>query len=170
MADNKSLPGVTTFLILLGVLIATGLIIIDKFQSSEVVSTTTTVTNESFTVPLTNTTRNGTFTLANDDLVSFTQILNSSGATLGSGNYSVALTTGIVTITSPNNISSACMNGTTCYAYYVYRDVDSNVYTAISNVSSAVDDIPNNWLGVLIVAIIGAFVIGLLIRYFGQSR
>ena len=159
--DMEKLPQFVILLVIVGMLLGVGILVLDKFSDSARESTT--ITNESFVMPV----ANKTVSLAQEDLTSFTKIMNSSGATLGSGNYSVVLSAGTV-----NNTGNAVgfLNGSTVYAYYVYDDYTSTPVTSIRSTRDAIAEISTSWLPLIIIVAILGLILGLVLASFGQRR
>ena len=156
MEWNK-LPTIVLTLILVGLIVGVGVLTLDKFGAATKESTI--ITNESFTVPA----ANATVTLSNGNITAFTKILNASGDTWDSGQYSVDLSAG--TINNTGN-SGACTNGSTCYAYYTYDEYDTSANTALGNSRDAVGDVSNTWLSLIVTLLMLAIIMYLVISGF----
>lgn len=153
IAEFRMLPAFAIILVVTVIVFALGIVVLSNFQSSSSLSISSNVNNESFTVPFSNSTVNGTVTLANQNMTSFLSI-NNGTVDLGTGNYSVALSTGVVTFISPNNFSGAtCRNQTTCYATYVYTSKSSTAYTSVTKGIAVLNEIPNNWLLLFVIVV-----------------
>lgn len=155
--ELKNILKFTLVIVVVGMLVGVGVLSLDKF--GEAVGESTIITNESFIVPIVN----GSVSLANENLILFSSVINSTGFTWGSGNYTVDLESGILT-----NIgnSGACSNGSTCYANYVYSDYDNKPYEAIGSSRDAVGEISITWMSLIVTIGILAIIIGLVIAGF----
>lgn len=148
-------------IVAVGMLLGVGVLTLDKFGTATKESLT--ILNESFTVPA----ANATVTLNNGNITSFTKILNASGGTWSSSSYSVDLTLGVLNNTGN---TGACTNGSTCYAYYIYDEYDTDANTALSSGRDAISEIGTTWLGLIITIIVLSLILGLVIKSFNLNR
>lgn len=161
------LPNIAFIFLLAGVFFAIAIVILGTFQTQTYVDRS--VTGDSFTTPMSNSTVNGSITLDHNNLVSFSSITNGT-ATLGSGNYSVNTLTGVVTFIRPNQnstVNAVCYFNKTCYAAYTYTDDDQSSSTAVGNTIDAVAEIPNNWLVLIALVVAAAVIIGIVVSNLG---
>ena len=159
--NYNDLTSFVLILVVVGLMVGVGVLALDKFGDATKESTV--ITNESFTVPA----ANATVTLSNGNITTFTQILNASGSTWTSTQYSIDLTTGVLNNTGN---TGACTNGTTCYAYYTYDEYDTTSATAIDAGRDAVGAVSNTWLTLIVTIGILAIILGLIIGGFGGRR
>ena len=165
-ASLNDLPKVAFILLLAGIFFAIALVIMGTFKT-QTYDTGVVVTSEAFVVPLSNSTINGSVTLGNANMESFTSVTNGS-VTLPAANYSVTLSTGVLTIVYVNNASVLCGNGTTCYASYVYTDTTTSGSTAVDATITALGEIPNNWLALLVVVLVASILVGIVVQNLGN--
>ena len=108
--ETKNLMGV---LIIFFITVIIGLVMFQVTADNvATISSTPTVTNET----LTSVSMGVAETLANDDLVSFTTLWNTTGGAIPATNYTVDLSAGTVTV----NTNDVLVNGTNLKATYVY--------------------------------------------------
>lgn len=159
--DLEKLHPFTITLVMIGMVVAIGILIFNGFAVSSVESTT--ITNESLVwLNLTNTT-----TLAHGNITTFTQILNSSGDAVHASNYTVTLLTGSILI---NGNTSACEIGDTCYAYYTYDEYDTPTENAMTDATNAIAAITSDWLAIIVIIGCLAVIITLVIVGIGRRR
>ena len=163
--DLQEVPKMAIVLLLTGIFFALAMVIMGSFQT-QTYSLGNDATAEAFVVPLSDATANGTVTLAHYPITTFTSITNGT-VTLAAANYSVALSTGVLTITYVNNASALCGNGTTCYATYVYTETTTAASTSVDNTITALGEIPNNWLVLIMVVVAASIIIGIVINNLG---
>jgi hypothetical protein len=155
--EMKSLIGFSLLLISIGILLAVGILMMGKFSDAARVSTV--VQNESFVMPL----KNAAVTLGNTDITTFTKVLNETGDVLPAANYTITKATGVLNNTG--NITGFA-TGMTLYAYYTYDEYDTPAATSVGAVSDELSGIATNWLGLIIIVMIAAIVLGLVMRSF----
>lgn len=146
MKDLTILPAIAIIFVMTIIIFTLGIVILGNFNAD--LSVPVTVTGESFVTPLSNSTVNGTRTLAHQNITSFSGITNGS-LTLGPGNYSVNTVTGVITFIKPNQnatVNAVCYYNRTCYATYTYTSYASVQNVAVNNGILALQEIPNNWL------------------------
>lgn len=160
MEVNK-LATFTLFIVLIGMVAGTGILIFDKFSTA--VYTDKTVSNESFVWPL----NGSTVTLTNGNITSFSKVANIAGTAYLSGNYSVDTDTGVVTALSN---TSGIITGATVYAYYTWRDRSSATNTALWSTRNGIADIPNSWLSLIVTVGVLAVILYFVLRSFGGRR
>ncbi len=167
-ASLNDLPKLAFILLLAGIFFAIALVIMGTFKT-QTYDTGNVVTSEAFVVPLSNTSVNGSVTLANANMESFTSVTNGS-VTLPAANYSISLSTGVLTIVYQNNHSTTalCRNGTTCYASYVYTDRTTSGSASVDSTITALSEIPNNWLALLVVVLVASILVGIVVQNLGN--
>lgn len=156
MNINK-LPTIVLTLILTALIIGVGVLTLDLYGSAA--KERITISNESFTVPQ----LNKTVSLAYGNITEVTQILNASGDIWNTSLYIMDLEAG--TLNNSQN-SGACTNGTTCYAYYLYDEYETD--TALATIASRNDigDISNVWMSLVITLIILSLIMYMVISNF----
>lgn len=158
--EIKGLYGFVLTIILVGMVLGVGVLIFDTFNTS--VGTLTTVTNQSFTVPANG---SGTVTLRSN-MVSFTSVVNDTADEWDSSNYTVDLTTGVLT----NLYNETCAPTKTCYATFSYRPTDSATSGVMNSSISTVTPIASTWLPLIVTVAILAIILTLVIQSFGARR
>ena len=155
----KHTPVIVLSLILVGLLVGVGVLVQDKFADQTRDSLT--LINESFTVPAIN----GTFTLdKGENVTGLTSIYNTNGSVFATTEYSIDLTTGVVTVTSN---STPCITASTdCVATYGYYEYYTESGTALRASRDAVGDVSNTWLSLIVTLIALTIIIGLVLRGF----
>lgn len=150
-----ALPTFVVMLVLIAMLVGVGVLTFSKFGSAAKESTV--ITNESFTVPA------EAVTLAHGNITSWLYVLNATGDVWGAGNYSVDTTTGVFNNTGNE---SGCVDKDTCYAYYTYDEYNTETMTAASAAGTAVGDISNTWLTLIVTIGLLAIIIGMVVAGF----
>lgn len=158
--ELNNIPTIIILFILTGLIVGVGVLTLDKFADATYDSLV--ITNESFTVPA----KDATVSLANGNITTFTQILNGSGSTWSTANYSIDLTTGVLNNT---NNGTSCRQGDTCYAYYTYTEYDTSTGTTLRNARDDVGDVSNVWMSLIVTIVMLTVIMFLVLRGFAVS-
>jgi len=84
---------------------------------------------------------------------------------VGSGNYTINDTFTSQVLLLSNASVTVCQPGSTCLVSYVYSDYDSTTNVPVQNTITALSEIPNNWLLLIVVIIAAVVLVGIVMRY-----
>ena len=162
------LPKIALAMILAAVFFVIGIIILTSMSDNSNFYTIRTVSNESFTFPVAGGSVNTTYPWVQ----SVSAVKNTGDVVYTAANYTVTNTdtSGKAKITFTTN-ASICTTGATCGLYYTYKDKTGASGAAMTNALVAIEEIPSNWL-LLMMTILGAvIVIGIVLNQMkGQGR
>lgn len=159
--EVKELPGLALMLVLVGMIVGIGVLITSQFGA--VVYVDTAITNETVVWPATG----ATVALTFHNVTAVTQILNDTGGAEPTANYTIDLTSGV--ITNDGN-TSACTQGDDCYVYYTFRNYETATKVALDSAGSAISGIATSWLALIITIAVLAILLVLVIRSFSAPR
>jgi hypothetical protein len=154
--ELNNLPMLILTFVLVGLLIGVGLVTFSKF--SDATANTNIISGEEITWVADTETIN----LANGNLSVLTQIYNATDDVVDPTNYSVDLTTGVITA----NDQITCAEGETCYADYTYTEYATITDEVLDSVSLEVSNISTSWLGLIITIMIMALILGIVLSSF----
>ena len=157
--EVKDLYGFTLLLVLVGMVLGVGVLVLDKFSLSV---DQVAVNNESFIVP----NQTETASLTGSNIVSFTKVVNAAGTAWNTGNYTVDLVAGSITV---NDNRTTCTTASTCFAYYTWARTTGASSVAIGQARDVVGDIPELWLPLIVTIAVLAIILVLVIRSFGGA-
>jgi type II secretory pathway pseudopilin PulG len=155
--EINALPTLILTFVLVGLLIGVGLVTFSNF--SDAVAVTSTITAEEITWVA----DTETIALAHGNITTFSRIINATNDVVDPTNYSVDLTTGVITA----NDQITCAEGETCYADYTYKEYATPTDTALDSVTTEVGNISTNWLGLIITIMVMAIILGIVLSSFG---
>ena len=155
MVEVKNLPQSVLMLVFIGILVGAGVLVLGSFSDASR-NTRSVADNEvlcNFGVPC---------TMAYYPVTSASgfSVRNSSGATVPSTAYQLTLATGVFNLTSRGYNQTAALNFT--YSFYE----TSPGSTALTNVVTAVSNIPATWLPLIITVFALAIILRLVIKNF----
>jgi len=159
--EIENLAPIILTLVLVGLVVGVGVLTLDKFGTATKELRTT--TSESITIPA----QNAIVTLANGNLTKVTSIVNSTGTTLSSANYSINLVTGAINNT--DNVSS-CGTGDTCLVTYSWTDYNTKTNAAVGAAGAAVGDVSNTWMSLIVTLLALSLILGLMVTSFVMGR
>ena len=167
--DLKDLTPIVITFVLVGMLLGVGLVILNTFQKSTALETTTTSTNVAWGSIGTNI---STIT----HLKTVTSIANKTGSTLGSGNYTVFASDGerdstgrIQVVKNETGIGGCTQGGVAagnCTITYTYYDFDRDAPAAVNKAMDGISELSNNWLLIIMVVVAAGFVIMFIVKGF----
>lgn len=155
--DISDLKPVVLLMIFVGILVGTGLLILANFSDASRDIITATNENHSFLT-------SGT-ALTQTEVYEITSIGSTGNGTLTEGSdWNATIGTSSTTVYIDVAYNNTQQNAT--YEYYT----DSTATTALDNVVTAVTEIPNTWISLIVTIMALAIVLGLVIKVFNTGR
>lgn len=152
--DWNQLAGLALTLLLVGMVVGVGVLTLDKFATASKVDTT--VTDEAVTIT------SGEGQLTYDDVTEINSFYNATNA-------SQAYTLTSVNWSTQGQLALAVLDGSYNCSYHYDKDT-AGVTSVIVASSTAVDDIANDWMTLIVTVAILAVILGLVIGAFAFGR
>lgn len=147
--------------ILTGMLVGVGVLTLDKF--GDATYDTNTVATERIVWPAVN----GTVSFAHGNVSQLLSIANTSGTTVPSSNYTLALSTGV--LTALDNTSGIVADGDNVDVSYYWIEYDSKAAVALDSARDTVSGINTTWLSLIITISVLSIIMVLVITGFGRQ-
>jgi hypothetical protein len=155
-----TLPSLALGVLVFAIIVVISMVILSSLQRNTVFATNT--NNESFTVPATN----STVTLGHSTILQIYNVTNQSGLfSIGAGNYTFNTTTAVSGAVQWLANSTICNQTGTCYASYQWVNESSS--TTITSMITAIRELPNNWLLLIMVVLAASVIIGIVLTSIG---
>lgn len=158
MEVNK-LHGFVLMLVLVALLVGVGILILNTLYTTGTFVDITR-SNESFVMPEANA---SPVALSHSNMTGFIAIREADGTTMSADNYTIVLVNGTVATWTNTTL---CTGGSTCYAFYNWRNYDTLAGGALDAMTNAIGTVSTIWLSLIVTIVIAAIILGIVMSSF----